>query len=80
MSIRPEAARTHLSLAELLLDEANSSQRSAVSAGVDEGRLTADKLKAESSRHLDTAIAEFRAMKMQPYLERALRHKGLLHA
>ena len=30
--------------------------------------------------HLDFAIEEFRAMKMQPYLERALRHKGLLKA
>jgi hypothetical protein len=30
--------------------------------------------------HLDLAIEEFRAMKMQPSLERALRHKGLLHA
>jgi len=30
--------------------------------------------------HLDFAIAEFREMKMQPALERALRHKGLLRA
>ena len=30
--------------------------------------------------HLDFAIEEFGAMKMQPALERALRHKGLLHA
>jgi eukaryotic-like serine/threonine-protein kinase len=30
--------------------------------------------------HLDFVIEEFRAMKMQPSLERALRHKGLLHA
>ena len=51
-------------------------------------KLMADKLnaessaelKAEGSRHLDFAIEEFRAMKMQPALERALRHKGLLHA
>jgi eukaryotic-like serine/threonine-protein kinase len=35
---------------------------------------------AEAQAHLDFAIDEFRAMKMQPYLERALRHKGLLHA
>jgi len=35
---------------------------------------------AEAQRHLDFAIEEFRAMKMQPSLERALRHKGLLHA
>jgi tetratricopeptide (TPR) repeat protein len=30
--------------------------------------------------HLDFAIAEFQAMKMQPALERALRHRGLLKA
>ena len=30
--------------------------------------------------HLDFAIAEFREMKMQPSLERALRHRGLLTA
>jgi tetratricopeptide (TPR) repeat protein len=30
--------------------------------------------------HLDFAISEFRAMKMQPWLERALRHKEILKA
>jgi hypothetical protein len=30
--------------------------------------------------HLDFAISEFRDMKMQPSLERALRHRGLLKA
>ena len=30
--------------------------------------------------HLDFAIAEFREMKMQPSLERALRYRGLLKA
>ena len=35
---------------------------------------------AKALRHLDFAIEECRAMKMQPHLERALRHKGLLHA
>ncbi len=35
---------------------------------------------SEAQAHLDFAIEEFRAMKMQPALERALRHKGLLHA
>ena len=30
--------------------------------------------------HLDFAIAEFREMKMQPSLERALKHKELLKA
>ncbi len=36
--------------------------------------------KPEALEHLDFAIAEFREMKMQPSLERALKHKGLLHA
>jgi hypothetical protein len=35
---------------------------------------------AEAVAHLDVAIEEFRAMKMQPSLERALRHKELLKA
>ena len=34
----------------------------------------------QAQQHLDFAIAEFRAMKMQPALERALRHKGILKA
>ena len=33
-----------------------------------------------ATEHLDFAIAEFREMKMQPSLERALRHRGLLKA
>jgi len=93
---RPEIALTRLELAELLLEEAISYQPSAVSApppeavGEDRGGLIADKLtadrsmadqlKAEGLAHLDFAIAELREMKMQPALERALRHKGLLHA
>jgi tetratricopeptide (TPR) repeat protein len=36
--------------------------------------------RAEAVVHLDFAIDEFRAMKMQPSLERALKHKGLLSA
>jgi len=35
---------------------------------------------ATAQAHLDFAIEELRTMKMQPALERALRHKGLLHA
>ena len=35
---------------------------------------------AEAVPRLDVAIEEFRAMKMRPSLERALSHKGLLHA
>jgi tetratricopeptide (TPR) repeat protein len=58
---RPEAALTHLQLAELLLEHYPAEQQKA-------------------QEHLDFAIDELRAMKMQPSLERALRHKGLLHA
>ncbi|MGA8848811.1 MAG: protein kinase [Dehalococcoidia bacterium] len=38
------------------------------------------KERAEALEHLDFAIKEFREMKMQPSLERALRHKGILKA
>lgn len=36
--------------------------------------------RAEALEHLDFAIKEFREMKMQPSLERALRHKDILKA
>jgi tetratricopeptide (TPR) repeat protein len=36
--------------------------------------------KSEALEHLDFAIKEFREMKMQPSLERALRHKEILGA
>jgi len=38
------------------------------------------KEKKEALEHLDFAIKEFREMKMQPSLERALRHKDILRA
>jgi len=38
------------------------------------------KEKSEALEHLDFAINEFREMKMQPSLERALRHKDILKA
>jgi tetratricopeptide (TPR) repeat protein len=38
------------------------------------------KERAEALEHLDFAITEFREMKMQPSLERALRHKEILKA
>jgi len=41
---------------------------------------TYPKEKSEAVAHLDFAIAEFREMKMQPSLERALRHKEILKA
>jgi hypothetical protein len=36
--------------------------------------------KSKSIVYLDFAIKEFRDMKMQPYLERVLRHKDILKA
>ena len=36
--------------------------------------------RAAAMEHLDFAIGEFREMKMQPSLERALRHKEILKA
>ncbi len=36
--------------------------------------------RAEALGHLDVAIGEFRAMQMQPALERALRNKDILKA
>jgi tetratricopeptide (TPR) repeat protein len=38
------------------------------------------KERANALEHLDFAISEFRDMKMQPWLERALRHKEILRA
>ena len=38
------------------------------------------KERAEAMGHLDFAIAEFRDMKMQPSLERALKRKDILKA
>ena len=36
--------------------------------------------RAEALEHLDFTIGEFRGMKMQPSMERALRHKDILKA
>jgi len=44
------------------------------------GAALAAALRADALEHLDFAISEFREMKMQPSLERALRHRGLLRA
>jgi len=68
---RPEVALTRFQLAELLLDETISPTLS---------QTEREQQRAEGHGHLEFAIEEFRAMKMQPSLERALRHKGLLHA
>jgi len=67
LRFRPEIALTRLALAELLLDESQAQD-------------STSRAPEEALAHLDFAIDEFRAMKMQPALERALGHKGLLHA
>jgi len=69
MRHRPESALVHLQLAELLLAGPHPSPEG-------EGKTT----RAEALEHLDFAIAGFREMKMQPSLERALRHKDVLKA
>jgi tetratricopeptide (TPR) repeat protein len=76
---RPEIALTRLGMAELLLNDAltptpSTGSGQALSQGEREQR------RAEARAHLDFAIAEFRDMKMQPSLERALRCKELLSA
>jgi len=70
---RPELALTRLELAELLLAAEPGNQGTASHAD-------ANRPHAEAVAHLDFAIAEFREMKMQPSLERSLRHKEVLKA
>jgi len=93
---RPEIALTRLQLAELLLEEAEEIRRSQgrgdlaptgatqdVGVGSPDPTAsvpTAEDIYKEAMEHLDFAISEFQEMKMQPSLERALRHKGLLKA
>ncbi|MEE8322541.1 MAG: hypothetical protein V3R57_02820 [Candidatus Bathyarchaeia archaeon] len=61
---RPEVALIRFELAKLLLSEAKDARGSHSAA-----------LRSEAQAHLDFAISELEAMKMQPALERALRHK-----
>ncbi len=68
MPFRPEEALTHLQLAELLLDPSTSPALGGAE-GSGQGK---DQARAEALVHLDTAIAEFLEMKMQPSLERAV--------
>ena len=87
---RPEIALIRLDLAELLLHEAgkaalgtSTAHPEPVEGGAARGSTSsprAEELRTEALDHLDFAIAEFREMKMAPYLERALKHKGLLKA
>ena len=74
---RPEIALTRLQLAELLLDPSTSFPRSPESLRT--GQATPDD-RAEALEHLDFAIGEFRDMKMQPSLERALGDRDTLNA
>jgi len=69
--LRPDLALTHLQLAELLLDHPHPDP-------LPEGE--GKRVRTEAIEHLDSAIGELRAMKMQPALERALRHKEVLKA
>jgi hypothetical protein len=84
---RPELALSHLELAELLLDDAGAMNRAPTSDAdrlpsppEGEGPGMRGDSRAEALAHLDFAIAELRDMKMQPALERALRHKEVLKA
>jgi len=71
---RPEIALTRLEMAELLLGTGPGARAGAIN------RAPMQAERAEAMEHLDFAIAEFRGMKMQPSLERALRHKDVLRA
>jgi len=84
---RPEIALIHLELAELLLRDAGAMNRAPTSGeGARAGLKPAPTgtaeagSRAEALGYLDFAISEFREMKMQPSLERALRHKDVLKA
>jgi len=88
---RPEIALTRLAISELMLEQATDAMNRAPTPGAislspagegqgeGEARTPAG-TRAAALAHLDFAIAEFREMKMQPALERALRHKDVLKA
>ena len=95
MRHRPEIALTHLGMAELLLDgphpnplpkgeaELNSATTDDIgSVGARHASPWTPSAaeRADALHHLDFAIAELQAMRMQPALERALRHKEVLKA
>ncbi len=65
---RPQIALTRLELAELLLGDAVSDQKSPVSGQM----VAAERQRAVGLEHLDFAIKELEAMEMQPGLDRAL--------
>jgi tetratricopeptide (TPR) repeat protein len=68
---RPEVALTRFQLGELLLEDALTPTLT---------QREWEKIQAEGPTHHNFAVDEFRAMKMQPALARALSHKGLLKA
>ena len=85
----PELALTHLQMTKLLLKEADSRQPIGISspptcrerqtsASLAAQSQGGGSLQAEALQHLDLAISEFRAMKMQPALDLALRQKDAL--
>ena len=76
IGFRPEIALTRLGMAELLLAEAEDV------GAIHESppQRTEQDIRREANEHLDFAIGEFRAMKMTPSLQRALRHKEILKA
>jgi len=75
---RPEIALARLGMAELLLgpNDGGGARVGPHALPQGEGKRSRD----VALEHLDFAIAEFREMKMQPSLERALRHKDVLKA
>jgi tetratricopeptide (TPR) repeat protein len=82
---RPELALAHLELAELLLNADPTKPAPTRPRGARPGLRRAptgqmENDHAEALAHLDFAIAELGEMKMQPALERALRHKEVLKA
>jgi tetratricopeptide (TPR) repeat protein len=82
---RPELALSHLQFAELLLDtgamnRAPTETDNQGQAGLKPAPTEDEDSRAKAMQHLDIAIAELRDMKMQPALERALRHKEVLKA
>ena len=77
-----EEARKHYEKAFEICDQMRLRPEKALTAlGMAELLLDGNEdEQAEAQRHLDFAVSELREMKMQPWLERALKHKGLLKA
>ena len=80
--IRRSQGQGDLAPTDVALDVGERGQPSSPSTGEDTGGgdASSNSIRKEAMGHLDFAIVEFQEMKMQPSLERALRHKGLLKA